>query len=238
MLGVHPYTADRSPDRYTQDANHQRKYGEIDGNFLGFVRMTELMEDQGDAGKNLFLSEYGFPTSDTAWVNAVPDARRALYLKRAHELARDVPNVEGVSWYAYHPNSNDSPEWAIVDENFNPSLTFRALKQATGAEASTVKLSIDLPESVPGSAYPIEPETIGLRNSEITRWELYVDGALVGEQAAAPIDWDPRGAEAGVHEVMVAAYTTEGSVWHSNIAKTDVAQNYLLERLDRLLRLL
>jgi hypothetical protein len=224
VLGVHPYSVDRSPDEYTQDAIWEGKYGEVDGNFMGFVRMKDLMEDQGDTGKNLFLSEYGFSTLG----GAVPDSRRALYLKRAYEQARDASYVEGLSWYAFHPNPTDAPnpadppEWAIVDEDFNPSLTFRALKQVTGAEASTAKLTINLPQEVSGTGYTIEPQPTDLHNSDVSRWELYVDGILVGEQSAAPISWDTRGTEVGQHEVMLVAYTDDGSVWHSNIAETKV----------------
>jgi Cellulase (glycosyl hydrolase family 5) len=219
VLGVHPYADDRSPQRYTQDAIYEGEYGEVDKNFMGFVRMRELMEDQGDSGKNLLLSEYGFSTTDT-WMDAVSDSRRALYLKQAYEQARSISYVEGLSWYAYHPNPADGPEWAIVDEDFDPSLTFRALKQVTGAEESTVKLTITLPEEVSSTTYSIEPQLTDLHNADVSHWELYVDGILVGEQHEAPIRWDTRGAEAGLHELMVVAYTNEGSVWHSNIVET------------------
>jgi len=238
VLGVHPYSNDRSPDRYTPDAIYQGEYGAVNENFLGFACMKEVMENQGDSEKNLFLSEYGFTTVDTSWMKAVPDSRRALYLKRAYELARDIPYLEGLSWYAYYPGF-DAPQYTLVDENFNPSLTFRAYKQVTGAEVSNVAVTINVPDSVSGT-HAIDPQLNNLSNSDISRWELWVDGALVGEQPAAPINWDVQDAEAGVHEVMVAAYTTEGSVWHSNIVKTNVVYNYadcftLLCLLQRLL---
>jgi hypothetical protein len=226
VLGVHPYSGDRSPDRYTQDAIHQGKYGEVDENFLGFVRMKELMEDEGDPGKDLFLSEYGFSTTDT-WMNAVPDARRALYLKRAYELARQRPYVEGLSWYAFHQD----PEWAIVDENLNPTLTFRAYEQVTGAEASTARVGISLPECISGTTYSIVPRLSGIQSPDVSRWELYVDGTLVKEDTTAPISWDVRDAEFGEHEVMVAAYTSDGSVWHSNVAETEVISAVLPQRI-------
>ena len=184
------------------------------------------MEDQGDLGKNLLLSEYGFSTTDT-WMGAVPDARRALYLKRAYELAREVPYVEGLSWYTFHHH----PGFAIVDENLNPSLTFLAYKQVTGAEASTAKLDVSLPECISSTTYSIEPQLTNIQNSDVAHWELYVDGALIEEHPTAPITWDLRDAEVGVHEVMVAVYTTDGSVWHSNIAETEVVDAMLLTML-------
>jgi hypothetical protein len=126
--------------------------------------------------------------------------------------------VEGLSWFAFHHN----PEWNIVGESFEPSLTFRAYKQVAGAEPSTVKLNINLPESVSGTNCSIEPQLTGLHNSDVSHWELYVDGTLVKSQLTAPIDWGTGGTEPGLHKVMLAAYTIEGSVWHSNIAETYV----------------
>jgi polysaccharide biosynthesis protein PslG len=224
ILGVHPYSKDRSPDLYMQDAIYQGQYGEVDGNFLGVVHMKELMDDEVDLGKDLYLSEYGFSTSDT-WMKAVPDRRRALYLKRAYKLARSLPYVDGLSWYAYHPNAHDAPEWTIVGKNFKPSLTFRAYKQVTGAETSTANLTINLPEIINNCTYSIEPQLKGLHKTDVYHWELYVDGVLTEERSATPIKWDTCAAEPGPHEVMVAAYTTGGSVWHSNIAETNVTGN-------------
>jgi hypothetical protein len=127
-----------------------------------------------------------------------------------------------LSWYAYHPiPSGDPIEWAIVDENFNPTLTYRAYKQVTGAEASNVGLTINLPETVSGT-YSIDPQLTNLRASDVSRWELYVDGELTAEQPTLPIEWDTRNASIERHKVTVAAYTTEGSVWHSNIDETTV----------------
>ena len=220
VLGVHPYSDNRSPDVYRQDAIYQGTFGEVDGNFLGFRRMKALMNDKGDSGKNLLISEYGFSTEDT-WMKAVPDSRRALYLKRTYELARSFPYVQGLSWYAYHPSIGDPAEWTMVDENLDPTLTYRALKQVTGTESSRARVAISIPEDVSGTV-SITPELSNLKRSDISRWELYVDGALVGQQSIVPISWDTSRTKDGTRRVMVAAYTTEGSVWHSNIARVSV----------------
>ena len=221
VLDVHPYSSNRSPDQYLESKVDQEEYGEVDGNFLGFTGMKELMEEEGDSGKSLFLGEYGFST-DPGSFKFVPDSRRALYLKRAYELAREMPYVEGLSWYAYHPNPSDSPDMAIVCRDYSPTLTYRAYRQVTGARVPSPPKSITvaLPVSVSGT-YSIEPKRANLRYDDIRRWELYVDGALVRQQfrVTAPIQWDSRSVEDGTHKVMVAAYT-ERSVWHSDIAET------------------
>ena len=216
VLGVHPYSADRSPDRYTKSAIHQGRFGGVDRNFLGFRRMKELMDNQEGSSKDLFLSEYGFSTTQT-WMKAVPDFRRALYLKRAYDLARETPYVNGLSWYAYHPNNNDTPEWAMVDENLEPALTYKAYRQTTGAEASGVEIAISHQNTVSGT-YTIEPQLTNLSGSDVRRWELYADGSWHVIQSSTPIEWDTGRTWDGRHKVMLAAYTEDGSVWPSNIA--------------------
>lgn len=232
VLGLHPYSYNRSPD-YTKAADWDPRASKAvpegcnnkpelescqDQNFLGFERMKRLMEGQGDEGKNLFLSEYGHPTSSSFGNPGTPDDRRALYLKRAYEGAKNISYVEGMSWYAYHPTQGDPAAWTLVDADFDPSLSFRAYKQTTGAETSNVKVAITIPTTVSGT-YLIKPQVDNLPASSISRWELYVDGALVGEQATSPLELDTSRVGTGTHKVMVAAYTTEGSVWHSNIAE-------------------
>jgi len=216
VLGVHPYSENRSPDRYTSGAIFQGKFGEVDVNFTGFRRMKICMEDEGDSGKSLLLSEFGYSTTDT-WMKAVPDYRRALYLKRAYEIARETPYIEGLSWYTYHHH----PEWALVNEDLAPNLTYRAYKQISGAEASDVQLTINLPERVSGT-YTIEPQLTNLSGSDVWRWELYVDGSRYATQSTTPIIWDTSLIWNGRHRIMLAAYTTDGSVWHSNFATTTV----------------
>ena len=122
-----------SPDRNTSSAVFDEAYGEVDQNFLGLKKIKIAMDDQDDPEKSIFLGEYGFSTTDT-WMKAVPDSRRALYLKVAYALASDLPYVEGMQWFTYHPTDSTGPEWSIVDADLNETLTFRALKQITGAE--------------------------------------------------------------------------------------------------------
>lgn len=257
VLGVHPYVhpkfETRSPDEYTQDVVTTEDLQQdgttytapVEGNFLGFREMKRIMDEeemvgQGDAGKSLYLSEFGYRSPPPPETYGVSDQRRALFLKRAFELARSYPYVEGMTWHAFSETYNTETqvtfgpcEWAIVyrycgngSTMHQPSLTYRAHKQVTGAEASNAEVSINLPQDVSG-IHSIEPQLTNLSASEVSRWELYVDGRLLKEQTTAPIEWDTSqpvdGKQLnGSHSVMVAAYTTEGSVWHSNFAETYV----------------
>jgi aryl-phospho-beta-D-glucosidase BglC (GH1 family) len=144
VMDVHPYSSMHSsgssgpdqplsPDTNTSSAVFVGTYGTVDQNFLGTKKVKAAMDAQGDSGKPIFLGEYGFPTTDT-WMEGVPDSTRASYLKIAYTRARNLPYVEGMSWYNYRPNSADAPEWAIVDTNLNETMTFQALREITGAE--------------------------------------------------------------------------------------------------------
>jgi hypothetical protein len=215
VLGVHPYvypfSASRSPDYYTQDVigpvdDEHHFIGEVDGNFLGFRSMKSLMDREGDVGKKLFLSEFGYPTMP----GGLTDRRRAFFLKRAFELARKFDYVEGMSWYAYHASVADSPEWTLLNENLKPSLTFRALGQVTGAKTSNVRLGVQV-SRIDSGDYSIRPRLTNLSTSDVRRWELYADGTLVKDQTSLPIVWKPEPGQ----RLMLVAYTADGSVWHS-----------------------
>jgi hypothetical protein len=225
VLDVHPYSSipasgsgleePISPDRETCRAVFKGDYGEIDQTFLGIEKTKSVMDKQeGDTGKNIYLGEYGFSTTDT-WMKAVPEYRRALYLKRAYAQAQGLPYLTGMNWFAYVPTSSSGSEWAIVDADLNETMTFRALRQLNGAEQGGASVTLSAPStaSISGT-YSISPSTTNL--GPTSNWELYVDGELQGVYGQVPIDWDTTSVPDGTYTVIVAAYTQEGSVWPSN----------------------
>lgn len=137
VLGVHPYSDARSPDTYSSAYVGQGPWGPVDRNFLGLRSMKAAMEAKGgaEAAKTIWVGEMGYSTTRT-WMEAVPDATRAKYLERAYALARGLGYVDGLSWYYYRASTNDGQEWAIVNPDFSPTLTFEALTRATGAGAT------------------------------------------------------------------------------------------------------
>lgn len=235
IMDVHPYSSipsssaggleePISPDRNAPSAVFTGAYGTVDANFLGIKKIKSTMEAQGDSGKSIFVGEYGFSTTDS-WMKAVPDYGRALYLKRAYALARDLPYVTGLSWYAYHPNPGDGSGWTILREDLSETMSFRALRQVTGAEPGGATVSLDTPNncSVSGT-YRVSPTTnLGTPSN----WELYVAGAprrIYYDDA--PIDWDTTKDVDGKRALMVAAYPRQGgqagSVWPSNVVSVTV----------------
>lgn len=237
VMDVHPYSSippfpifgrlqePISPDRYTSYAVFNGAYGEVDQNFLGIEKIKFAMDDQGDLGKPIYLGEYGFSISDT-WMEAVPDYRRAFFLKRAYALARTLPYVEGMSWYSYVPSSSAGEEWEIVDKNLVPSMTYHALAQTTGAEKAKVAVTLPEPQKPVSGAYAMKPDIAGLDETDASGWELFVDGKLIGSYDKVPFEWDTRQEEDGIHHLVVAMYTNDGSVWASDPGSLEVRNGH------------
>ncbi len=227
VLGLHTYTRGpdgtaHSPDWSGADRVIQSEYGPLDYSFTGMAQMKRIMEQNGDRDKSIFIGEFGYSTVDieTFGLKGIPDPKRALYLKRAYALARDLPYVEEMVWYAYLPAA-DNTGWSIVDSDLNPSLTFRALKQASGS-GRVRRVTVEASEKPVVGTTPLEVGLTG-DGGEIASWELYVDGYLAASHEEAPTTWDARGVADGEHELLVAAYARNGSVWASNPLKVTVS---------------
>ena len=221
VLDVHPYTDSQSPDWAQDGALVEAANGPLDQSFGGIKTMKLAMEQNGDSAKPIFIGEFGYSTVDT-WMDAVPDYRRALYLKRSYDIARGLPYVLGMSWYSYIPGSSVGEEWTILDEDLNPSMTYRALRQTTGADGSKAEVTLTEPQEPVSGAYPVEPNLVGTDEASASGWELFVDGNLIGTYREVPFEWDTRQVEDGEHLVLLAMYTEDGSVWSSGPVTLEV----------------
>ena len=222
VLGVHPYTRGGSPDRSPPDAVRSGPFGPVYETFGGISAMKSVMERQGDAHKEVFIGEFGYSTTET-WMPAVPDGRRALYLKRAYDRARGLPYVVGMSWYAFVPGDTVGEEWTILDADLEPSLTYRALRQATGVAGPGAEVDLPVPRAPVSGEYLLRPDLTGAEEPGVVRWEVYVDGRLVAEEDRVPHPLDTRKLENGTHVLVVAAYTRDGSVWPSDPTPLEVS---------------
>lgn len=215
VLDVHPYTEGQSPDWAQGGAVVEAANGPLDQSFGGIKTMKSAMEQNGDSDKPIFIGEFGYSTADT-WMEAVPEYRRALYLKRSYDIVRELPYVLGMSWYAYIPGSSVGEEWAILNEDLEPSMTYRALKQATGAESVEAEVSLPQPQEPVSGAYSVEPNLVGVDEADASGWELYVDGNLLASSDEVPFEWDTRQVGDGTHSLVLAMYTKDGSAWSSD----------------------
>lgn len=127
IFGVHPYSQDNAPSSFSEDRVRDTTFGLVDENFLGFTRMHEVLEREGEGGKPVYLGEYGFSTTET-WMDPVDDQTRASHLQEAYAIASDYPYVIGLAWYDFLTYNGNAP-WAIVDADGQTGATFEALRQ-------------------------------------------------------------------------------------------------------------
>ncbi|MBD8869386.1 acyltransferase family protein [Nocardioides donggukensis] len=132
MVGVHPFAGDRAPDVRLAEWSYTREpFGEFDQNFLGYIRLHEVMAENGDADVPLYIGEFGYNTEPWREFGPVPDRTRADYLTRALEAMTCHRYVGVVSWYYFHPTPWNEDSWTLVDEDAVPNLTFDALRTWT-----------------------------------------------------------------------------------------------------------
>jgi polysaccharide biosynthesis protein PslG len=220
LLSVHPYTDGRSPDETSPDTVVQGVFGPVDKSFEGLRVMKAVLDrnegERSAAGKSVVVGEFGFTTGSRS-TPAVPDRRRAYYLKRALALAEQMPFVSELSWYGYLPDSGTPPGWAIAGPDQYTGWTYRALLDLA-APRSASRPAITLPDpSVlrPGPA-EIRPVLHGLAPSDVVHTELYADGALVGQSDGLSVHWTSREPfVAG--RVQVVVYTRDRHAWPSEL---------------------
>ena len=226
-LSVHPYTYGDSPDWEPQDLTVDGANGPLAPHFTGISQVKRVVDLNEEGNKKVFIGEFGYSTERT-WMPAVPDRRRALYLKRAYAIAQELPYVSGMSWYSFLPESTVGSEWTILDGDLEPSLTYQALKQVAAPSTASPLPEVTLPrppaESVSGE-YLLDPNLSHVEPSGVSGWELYVDGVPSGFHDEVPFQWDSSRVEDGPHSLMLAMYTRDGSVWPSEPHAIEVRQD-------------
>jgi O-antigen/teichoic acid export membrane protein len=128
MLGVEPFNGGADPETYDEGNVYSvDPFGEVDGNFLGFETLRDVMVEHGDDDLAIYITLFGYSTEGDEDRPGVDDATRAAYLTSALELATCRPYIGAFSWYAFHPNPWDPPSWTLVDAKGEESLTYDAL---------------------------------------------------------------------------------------------------------------
>jgi hypothetical protein len=130
ILGVHPYSGAQSPKDNASSNIWKGPFGTMDDNFLGFELLHNLMSQQGEGWKHVYIGEYGFTTSTWESFGAVPDATRAQYLTDAFALAAQTGYVDGLCWYYSYSTPWNPASWALLQgsyPNYTPTQTFEAL---------------------------------------------------------------------------------------------------------------
>jgi len=130
ILGVHPYSGTRSPEDDSSSQVYQDQWGTMDENFLGFEKLHDLMAQEGEGWKHIYIGEYGFSTASGNVFGPVSDATRAQYLTEAFALAAQTGYVDGLCWYHSYVTPWDPSDFALLlgsYPSYQPTQTFEAL---------------------------------------------------------------------------------------------------------------
>jgi hypothetical protein len=130
ILGVHPYAGSDSPAAENPHWVYRDRFGEMDGNFLGFKKLHALMVQEGEGYKHIYIGEYGLST--TGWNDFPPvsAATQAGDLTLAYRLAAQTGYVDGFSWYDFFSTPWNSVGFSLLKgryPDFRPTPAYRAL---------------------------------------------------------------------------------------------------------------
>jgi hypothetical protein len=135
ILGVHPYSGNRSPEAIVSNEVYHDQWGTMDENFLGIELLHNLMAQEGEGWKHVYIGEYGFSTASWEGFAPVSDATRAQYLTDAFTLAARLGYVDGLCWYYTYSTPWNPSSWALLQgsyPNYQPTQTYAALAAVPG----------------------------------------------------------------------------------------------------------
>jgi polysaccharide biosynthesis protein PslG len=154
VLGAHPGSNNNTPDQKLPDnpgAGHcpdlykaQEGHCWNSDNSFYFRRIEDLravMEQNGEAGKQMWLTEFGWTTYNTApgyeYGQVITDQMQADYLVRAFQKGKnDYPwmgvmcvwnlNFSTLPWLS---NTDEKVPWSVINRDFSPRPAYTALQQ-------------------------------------------------------------------------------------------------------------
>lgn len=138
LLGLHPYTANRSP--YYEYHDYDARW-----NFAGILDMRAVMEANGDADKHIWISETGWQTS-TAGDWPVTEEQQARYLTETYErVLNEFPYVDAVMIYDVRDDGTNpaSPEdnFGLLHRDFTPKPAYNAFARAATSWSPSLSIS-------------------------------------------------------------------------------------------------
>lgn len=96
--------------------------------------LRQLMVDQGDATKPIWLTEYGAPTGTSS--QAVSEAAQAALVTRAFEELEDWPWAGPLFWYAFRDQGSNTADrgdnFGLVRRDFEPKPALSAFTATMG----------------------------------------------------------------------------------------------------------
>ncbi len=147
-LGAHTYG-------WRHDPNEPPSIGEV--NFRRVELLRQVMERNGDAAKQIYVTETGW-NDYPRWVRGVSPAQQVDYTLRAIRMASDWPWLAALCiWQFRLPaaahNYNDA--WSLVRTDFSPTPLYLALQKAATAGLRPPPPARQRPASVSTSHDPL-----------------------------------------------------------------------------------
>jgi len=137
-ISVHPYTDPELPGEYLEDAySWLQMTGPWDDRTPS---MRELMVDNGDGDKTIWITEYAAPTGGPLG-SPVTEERQAEILRRATELAQGYPWLGGFLWYSVRDSESGAEQFGLLRADWSPKPAFgdyaAAIERTRGRPAGT-----------------------------------------------------------------------------------------------------
>ena len=159
---VHPYTNKTDPTLCWNDSNGLKS---IDA-FCGIETVRNVMVNNGDAAKNLWLTEFGWSTASGA-SNGVSEATQADYLAKSFKELDAYPYVTHAFWYGFRNNywsSNDQSDveanYGLVKVDFSTKPAYAAYKALpVGTTTPTTPTTTAPPSTTTTTAPPTTTTT-------------------------------------------------------------------------------
>ena len=102
-------------------------------------QLRQVMVENGDAAKQVWLTEFGWSTANQApgyeYGNYISEQQQAQYLVRAFEIARTewpwvgVMLVWNLNFSTITDPSDEKYSWSVVYADWNPRPAYRALQE-------------------------------------------------------------------------------------------------------------
>jgi hypothetical protein len=140
-LGAHPGSNNNPPDTMWPGNPGPGPGWQNDPSFY-FRRIEQLrqvMIDNGDASKQIWLTEFGWTTANQApgyeYGAQVSDQDQANYLVRAFEIARNqwpwvgVMSVWNLNYSVISSPGDEKYPWSVINSDWSPRPSFTALKE-------------------------------------------------------------------------------------------------------------
>jgi len=141
VLGAHPGSNNNPPDALwpTQPGpgpnwrDHESFY------FRRIEQLRQVMIEHGEAGKQIWLTEFGWTTANQApgyeYGNQISEEAQAEYLVRAFQMAREyypwmgVMFVWNLNFSVVTPPEDEKHPWSVLYSDWTPRPSYTALQQ-------------------------------------------------------------------------------------------------------------